>query len=705
MDILIKRENNKNIDEKFHNNKKSDYIKVWNSNLFLHDENNPKLLSEAFIMSDACYKHILDKIPFEHQEELADVIKHFINYNKSSCLLLTGKPGIGKTSLVAWMANEYKDNERIIILRFRDWDREELEGGLLKAIYNILRCKKRDLENKILILDGFDEIKVLDRREKLIVKFMTDLKDFNNFKCIITSRPDYIDSYYFYTWLEIAEFNLEKIELFYKNITGKDLDYKEKVRPNLEVIGIPVILYMAIMTKVDIASNPTKPELYDCIFAEKGGIFDKFYDGKNEYSEGSQILRNPENIKTYLNFLRNIAFTMFKLNSLSLPKESYQIPQLEYEGNYVSILDFPIKHLFENSRSAIEFIHTSIYEYFVSEYIFKLIKENIEKPKEILTEILGGICIFRMISKEILEFLKYKIRTSELSEKYSTISQIFHSMIRSRMTNTTKTHYANILDCELNVFCNMLEIIHLWNNNILYLDSSVAKYICYNQGAKINLENAKIENAYLSNANLENANLKNVKLQSAYFMYGKLVRADLSYSNLYKTDFRFANLMGAKLEEAYLSYADLTNVVMCKAVLRKVKLIGTNLKEADLREADLTDAKMLETDLRDANLGGAKLTGADLNNVNLNNADLRGADLSNIKFKNVNLVGAILKGANLYNINLNGVNLANTVFDENQIEELKSKCNLNEVRVYLYNERKLVSYQDYKEYKSAYNME
>lgn len=124
-----------------------------------------------------------------------------------------------------------------------------------------------------------------------------------------------------------------------------------------------------------------------------------------------------------------------------------------------------------------------------------------------------------------------------------------------------------------------------------------------------------------------------------------------------------------------------------------------------MREADLTDAKMLETDLRDANLGGAKLTGADLNNVNLNNADLRGADLSNIKFKNVNLVGAILKGANLYNINLNGVNLANTVFDENQIEELKSKCNLNEVRVYLYNERKLVSYQDYKEYKSAYNME
>lgn len=197
MDILIKRENNKNIDEKFHNNKKSDYIKVWNSNLFLHDENNPKLLSEAFIMSDVCYKHILDKIPFEHQEELADVIKHFIDYNKSSCLLLTGKPGIGKTSLVAWMANEYKDNERIIILRFRDWDREELEGGLLKAIYNILRSKKGDLENKILILDGFDEIKVLDRREKLIVKFMTDLKDFNNFKCIITSRPDYIDSYYF----------------------------------------------------------------------------------------------------------------------------------------------------------------------------------------------------------------------------------------------------------------------------------------------------------------------------------------------------------------------------------------------------------------------------------------------------------------------------------------------------------------------------
>lgn len=54
-------------------------------------------------------------------------------------------------------------------------------------------CKKSDLEGKILILDGFDEMKTLNIRDKLLMDFMVDIKDLLNFKCIITSRSAYIN--------------------------------------------------------------------------------------------------------------------------------------------------------------------------------------------------------------------------------------------------------------------------------------------------------------------------------------------------------------------------------------------------------------------------------------------------------------------------------------------------------------------------------
>lgn len=77
-------------------------------------------------------------------------------------------------------------------------------------------------------------------------------------------------------------------------------------------MGIPVILYMAIMSNIDVCQNLNKSELYNRIFAEKGGIFDKFFDGEKGYSSGTQILRAPKNIRKYLEFMNIIAFTMYE---------------------------------------------------------------------------------------------------------------------------------------------------------------------------------------------------------------------------------------------------------------------------------------------------------------------------------------------------------------------------------------------------------
>lgn len=213
-------------------------------------------------------------------------------------------------------------------------------------------------------------MKSLYIREKLLDDFLNNLLDYENMKCIITSRPNYIFTYGFQNSLEIRAFNIDKIELFCKKVAGNRLDLREKIEKNLDVLGIPVILYMAIMTGIDFTQSATKPELYTCIFAKKGGIFDRFSHNGVAYSKGAHIMRNSKNTKKYLEFLQDVAFKMFEKDVLLLKIEDCKIPKLEFQGDEISVLEFPIKHLFESTENNIEFIHKSIYEYFVSEYIY-----------------------------------------------------------------------------------------------------------------------------------------------------------------------------------------------------------------------------------------------------------------------------------------------------------------------------------------------
>lgn len=165
-------------EKKFQNNKKQDYIDNWNSRLFLHQDKDkrPITLADAFIMPDYDMYCSNSRIGISENDTLDQAIECFIDYDKTSTMLLTGVPGIGKSSITSWIANKYKDDDRVIILRFRDWEPEELEKGIIKAVCSTLECKKRELNSKILVLDGFDEMKSLDKRQQLLNVFLVILR-------------------------------------------------------------------------------------------------------------------------------------------------------------------------------------------------------------------------------------------------------------------------------------------------------------------------------------------------------------------------------------------------------------------------------------------------------------------------------------------------------------------------------------------------
>lgn len=568
---------------KFQNNKKEKYVENWNSRLFLHLNNseNPLTLADAFIMPDCGYRMTHGGESFSSNDGAGDLINKFLKYENTSDLLIAGVPGSGKSTITSWIANQYSDNKNCIILRFRDWEEEELENGLLKAICTTLECKKRDLEGKILVLDGFDEMKLLDIREKILARYLNDIKDLEKFKCIITSRIAYVESNWFCNRITILPFDMERIKLFYQKITGTPLTGEVTDKESLGVLGVPVILYMAIMSNIDITQNTSKPELYNRIFAEKAGIFDRF----SEYDSGAQILRNPQNVKKHLKFLREIAFMMFEKNDLQIRKTECDIPELEYCGKQVSILEFPIQHLFENTNPNIEFIHSSIYEYFVSEYVFLAITEaaGIGVDTESLAGALGKILKRNRLSGEIVEFLKYRIHNSKCGRLFETLGDAFQLMLRDGMTYYTNERYKNANVCERNVFLNMLEIIHFWEFDSWEADANIRDYLQYN----------------INNLNLRKFDLKNVDLSDIH-LYGP----DLQGSDLSRT----SSSTGKKI-----------------------------INRLSLQNANLRDSKLKNVVMKNVNLEGADLNGADFSG-----SDLRGANLANAAMENVILNEAII---------------------------------------------------------------
>lgn len=604
---------------KFQNNKKQDYIKNWNSRLFLHVDNdeNPITLADAFIMPeiriDGCDRHFT----IYYNVGLESFLEQFMHGEGVSTLLITGEPGIGKTCITSWIAMKYESNEKIILLRFRDWETEELAHGILKAICYTLRCKKSDLSSRILVLDGFDEIKLLGKRQHLLNEFFNDINDLTNCKIIITSRPAYIESYNFINKISLLPFDEGKICAFYKTIVGETLDKRKIDSTNLDVLGIPVILYMAIMSKIDITRKSSKPELYSLIFGEQDGIFDRF----SEYDSGTQILRNSENKRAYLLFLREIAFEMFSKNKISIPKNECNVPVLTFRGDSISILEFPIKHFFENTKTNIEFIHNTIYEYFVSQYIYETLAPILDKESDAeidLACVFGCILVDNRLTPEIVEFLKYTVQHSKLESKFDTVYKTFCYMLKNGMASYTNNHYKNAIEQEMTVFVNMLEIVHLWEKNTIVFDNMICNYI--KQGYKnfyFNLLNFEIQNACFDNANLSEVNFRNTKLIGADFKESFLLKANLTKAILISTDFRNAvlrkaNLTGAELSGSYLNNVDLREAILLDVKMDSVELSGADLRNAKISKVTLTNSYLCEADFRGAELMEIDLRGARL---------------------------------------------------------------------------------------------
>ena len=141
-------------------------------------------------------------------------------------------------------------------------------------------------------------------------------------------------------------------------------------------------------------------------------------------------------------------------------------------------------------------------------------------------------------------------------------------MLKAGMTFYCNTKMANILECELTVFANMLEMLNIYEVRKeikVEFQSFFVNYIASyseNRNVVLNMANFYLGNIDLSGAYLGNTVLVGADIARADIAGADMTRADLTGANLKGANLTSANLAGANLEEVNLEGANLEGTIL-----------------------------------------------------------------------------------------------------------------------------------------------
>lgn len=491
---------NQNKDRDENNNEKrkvksrtQEYADKWNENMFLNDfdewdENAGINVKLRDVYLEKHLPHYVWKGNRNIRTDLKELLKKHIYPNNNKMLIILGQPGIGKSTLITWMAANFSEKiEDILIYRFAsDLKNIRWNEDFIDALMAKLKLSYGDLNKKIMILDGFDEIKVEIKRSIILNKLYWKLikeSNLKNFSLIITTRENDIEGLGLIGcgYITLQPWDKIQIESFYMIYQKKtDNLYSNNILESIldkeEIFGIPLILYMILALNIVLEKESSIACVYEQLFALNGGIYDRCikknrYDASHRISEiKEQIRQISQEIAIYM-FENNseeavITYDAYKkiCNNISKQKikDSVEIEHDFLISNYFKL----VNHCDSFEEDKLYFVHRSIYEYFVAEYFFLSIQKNINISNEKLAEQFANLLKGNRLSKEICAFLKYKIINSNLNAMSECVNNTFQLMLQDGMTYYTNQHFKNVILCEFNIFFNMLEIIHLWENNV-----------------------------------------------------------------------------------------------------------------------------------------------------------------------------------------------------------------------------------------------
>ena len=163
------------------NSRTLEYFKKWNQNMFLNnfdkrDENAGINVKLKDVYLKECLPHYKWKENNNPSDDLEKLLHEYIDENdENKMLLILGHPGIGKSTLITWIVANFIDSiNNILIYQFAsdlkniDWKNRNHQYDIVQEILNTLNLSYDNLNEKTLIIDGFDEVNTARDRAKIL---------------------------------------------------------------------------------------------------------------------------------------------------------------------------------------------------------------------------------------------------------------------------------------------------------------------------------------------------------------------------------------------------------------------------------------------------------------------------------------------------------------------------------------------------------
>lgn len=690
---ILERESIKNEQEKAQKSKhiKTDneiYANNFEETLFLHKNAKHKIrLCDIFVPhgyerlethdADKIYNQLYDE-QLNVDDDILEYIRFFINkssddlipsrnYPAHSLLFIEGNAGIGKSSLVSYLAHVYEKNKtkreyyfanhKLVCIRLRDIVPETMKFSKNSIAMDILKYLnisdsaqlKKKYKNTVFILDGYDELCMVEDIGSYADTYIYDIcKLFDKNKVIITTRPHYIDINkldivnYCVQLKHFDESKRNKWVALYKkqkpNVNEKyALKYIESITDENDTSGVcdtSMALYMITAGRISGEALKNPWVLYHQIFNKE--LTETEYNAVFPSIDGDQ--RHPINV--YKNRLyrvgAEIAYEMYKTGNKKLFLSKEEIMSVI---NGMGIENAKEKEIIDRcyalcsywksneNKAAVEFYHNNIRDFFMCEKIFYEMEkmyaecrnEEDENKRHLLIIESFGKLFTPEINHKVIEFLYYKTAfykkhnregfpLEEQRTKY--ISKIIMGVLAQYEDANSKRKWARSYESMISCLSNIIQVYrHIYEP---YLGESDKIYWLSRK------EDADNPATFLHARFLIN-HFKQLFIKEPIMIdYKPIYTAGKGcFNNL---DLSNADLRNAGFAGAVLHYCDFTNAILDGSTFENADCVGyaVNIESWE-------------------GLMKTKFTNASLRNVNFFNCSLNYCDFSYTTWENATL--------------------------------------------------------------------
>lgn len=616
-----------------------------------------------------------------------------VNNRKTMGIIVTGRPGHGKSSLVSFLSQDLKLKAKllgrqIIIIKLRNLSETQINNHFYGLLQYIGAGNNSILNNAIIILDGLDEISAAyngDFRGYLDA-ILTSVSKIRGAQLIATCRNGYWESTKNYLdkkclFVNMESWDEEDIKAWGEKYQKQHPSLASTIKKNVEyviklenvrkkqVYSVPIIFYLANAHNEDLSKHKSICSIYESVFSQ--------VTEERDYNPGYIPLNDVLNMRLVRQICKEIAFSMFAtdffkeknenlvLNSEQTDKAIKTAIQICNEHNDYTISDGykkKIYHLYAltfyynkntlNNTDDVEFAHRSIAEFFAAEKIIELLDiftEDVSEKK--CYEALCHACGMFPITIEIMAFIREKLSQKE----HQKIANGIKSYLEKNAVSIINDGSIFQEEC-INIH-NLTDKISIITRSILSLLNCVDGHITFSDQSQ--------KKAFLTFIN-NVACLRPIKQKSPLPLY--LDGTDLSNFNFVGCNFSNAHIQKTNLENTRFSCCTLNNA---------------RLNDCVLDNATFSKSSMLYAELK----GIAKLK-----NVTFNDSDLTGSIFDKgVKFENVSFDRSILanvkmeqsvfnehcslRHTNVYNAKINGAD-----FSKVSLARIITKKNIKSVK-------------------------